>query len=141
MNRDHRPRASFTSIAYVFVLLAVLSGFAFIPHAAMAACSPNRIAAPILAQDEDAGDENEVPPAEIDKYIEVYKATQRDRSLTVEQAAAQQGLTLEAFRQLENKIEQDDSAREHVRDALQSAATASPSPTPAAHLSPGHPSP
>jgi hypothetical protein len=125
----------------VFALLAALSGLAFIPHAAMATCSENRAAAPILAQDEDAGDETEVPPAQIDKYIEVYKATQRDHSLTVEQAAAQQGLTLEAFRQLENKIEQDDSAREHVRDALQAAATASPSPTPAAHHSPGHPSP
>jgi hypothetical protein len=110
-----------------------LSGVAFIPHAAMAACSPNRIAAPIVAQDADTGDEAEVPPAEIDKYIEVYKATQRDHRLTVEQAAAQQGLTLEAFRQLENKIEQDDSAREHVRDALQAAATAGASPTPAAH--------
>jgi hypothetical protein len=128
-------------MACVFVLLAALSGFAFVPHAAMATGSPNRIAAPTLAQDEDAGDEKEVPPAEIDKYIEVYKATQRDHSLTVEQAAAQQGLTLEAFRQLENKIEQDDSAREHVRDALQEAATTGSSPTPATRRSPGHPSP
>ena len=141
MNRDQRPRASFTIMACLFVLLTALSGSAFIPYAAIATGSPNRIAAPILAQDEDAGDEKEVPPAEIDKYIEVYKATQRDHSLTVEQAAAQQGLTLEAFRQLENKIEQDDSAREHVRDALQKAATSSSSPTPAAHRSPGYPSP
>ena len=141
VNSDQRPRASLTQMACVFALLIALSGFAFIPHAAMATCSPNRIAAPILAQDEDSGDEPEVPPAEINKYIEVYKATQRDHSLTVEQAALQQGLTLEAFRQLENKIEQDDSAREHVRDALQAAATASPSPTPTAHRSPGHPSP
>ncbi len=141
MNSDERPRTSFTIMACVFVLLAALSGFAFIPHAAMATSSENRAAAPIVAQDEDAGDETEVPPAELNKYIEVYKATQRDHSLTVEQAAAQQGLTLGAFRQLENKIEQDDSAREHVRDALQAAATASPSPTPAAHHSPGHPSP
>jgi hypothetical protein len=128
-------------MACVFALLIALSGFAFIPYAAIANCSPNRIAARTLAQDEDAGDEPEVPPAEIDKYIEVYKATQRDHSLTVEQAAARQGLTLEAFRQLENKIEQDDSAREHVRDALQAAATASPSPAPATQRSPGHPSP
>jgi hypothetical protein len=141
VNTDERPHASFTTMACLFGLLTALSGFAFIPHAAMATCSPSRIDAPILAQDEDGGDETEVPPAQIEKYIEVYKATQRDHSLTVEQAAAQQGLTLEAFRQLENKIEQDDSAREHVRDALQAAATASPSPTPAAHRSPGHPSP
>jgi hypothetical protein len=141
VNSDQRPRASFTTMACVFVLLTALSGFAFIPHAAMATCSPIRIAAPMLAQGEDAGDETEVPPAEVNKYIEVYKATQRDHSLTVEQAAAQHGLTLEAFRQLENKIEQDDSAREHVRDALQAAATASPSPTPVNHRSPGHPSP
>src|SRR5258708_28135832 len=117
-------------MACVFVLLAALSGFALIPHAAMATCSPVRIAGPILAQDEAGGDETEVPPGEIAKYIEVYKATQRDHSLTVDQAAAQQGLTLEAFRRLENKIEPDDSAREHVPHAPPAAATATPSPPP-----------
>src|SRR5260370_34475570 len=96
-------------MACVFVLLAALSGFALIPHAAMATCSPVRIAAPILAQDEDGGDETEVPPGEIAKYIELYKATQRDHSLTVEQAAAQQGLTLEASRRRANKSVPDAS--------------------------------
>jgi hypothetical protein len=64
-------------------------------------------------------DEKEVPPADVEKYINTYKAMQRDRGLTVEQAAAKQGLTLSQFRSLEDKIERDDTLREHVRKALQ----------------------
>ncbi len=75
--------------------------------------SPVRIA-------QDMGDdEKEVPPADVEKYIDTYKAMQKDRGLTVEQAAAKQGLTLSQFRSLEDKIERDDTLREHVRKALQ----------------------
>jgi hypothetical protein len=42
--------------------------------------------------------------------------------LTVEQAAAKEGLSLTAFRNLEQKVERDDAAREHVRDELQKSA-------------------
>jgi hypothetical protein len=52
---------------------------------------------------------------------------QRDRGLTVESAAAKESLSISQFRQLEQKIERDDIAREHVRTELQAAATASPS--------------
>ncbi len=82
-----------------------------------------------LAQDEGEENEAEVPPAEVEKYIEVYKAMQRNHSLTVEQAAAAQGLTLKAFRDIEGRIERNDSLREQVRDALKAAAKASPQPT------------
>jgi hypothetical protein len=75
-------------------------------------------------------DEKEVPPADVEKYIQTYKAMQKDRGLTVEQAAAKQGLTLAQFRSLEDKIERDDTLREHVRKALQPAgAKSSPSDT------------
>ena len=72
---------------------------------------------------QDTGEEEkEVPPAEVEKYINTYKTMQKDRGLTVEQAAAKQGLTLSQFRSLEDKITRDDTLREHVRKALQAPA-------------------
>jgi hypothetical protein len=44
---------------------------------------------------------------------------QRDRNLTVETAAAKEGLSVAQFRALERKIERDDATREHVRTELQ----------------------
>jgi hypothetical protein len=83
-----------------------------------------------LAQD-DEGDSSEVASTQIDKYVAVYRAMQRDHGLTVEQAALQQGLTVQAFRQLEDRIERDEAAREQARSQLQAAAAnESPSPTP-----------
>ena len=90
-----------------------------------------------VAQDEDEsqGDETEVATSDIDKYVAVYKAMQRDRSLSVEQAASAQGMTLKAFRDLENRIERDESAREHARQALRAAANSQSSPTASARPS------
>ena len=51
----------------------------------------------------------------------------RDRSLSVEGAAAKEGLSINQFRRLEQKIERNEVAREHVRTELQAAASASPS--------------
>jgi hypothetical protein len=82
-----------------------------------------------VAQDEDQGDQGEVPPAQVEKYIDVYKAMQRNHGLTVEKAAAQQGLTLKAFRNIERKIERNDPLRQQVRNALRAASKASPRPT------------
>lgn len=76
-------------------------------------------------------DEGEVSPDQVDKYVAVYKAMHRDRSLTAEQAAAAQGMTLRDFRELENRIQRDDSALQHARDELQAAAQ-TPSPVPSA---------
>jgi len=81
----------------------------------------------LLAQDEGGGDETEVTPAEIHKYVAVYRAMHRDHALTVEQAAAQQGMSVAAFRALENRVERDSAAMERARDELQeSAVHASP---------------
>jgi hypothetical protein len=80
-----------------------------------------------VVQDEEVpGDETDVPPQDVDKYIKVYQAMQRDRSLTVEQATAQQGLSVPEFRSLEDRIERNDALREHVRQALKPQASASP---------------
>jgi hypothetical protein len=75
-----------------------------------------------LAQDDDDSDENDIAPSDVEKYVATYRDMQRDRSLTVEQAAAKEGLSLSAFRDLEQKVERDDAAREHVRDELQESA-------------------
>ena len=82
---------------------------------------------PWQAQDDDSqGDDTDVPPQDVDKYIKVYKAMQQNRGLTVEQAAAQQGLSVSDFRSLENRIERNDALREHVVESLKPQASASP---------------
>lgn len=82
-----------------------------------------------LAQDaSSSGDQAEVPPEQVEKYIAIYKATQANHSLTVEQAAAQQGLSVAQFRTLEGKIERDDALRARVRKALRNSASNSTGP-------------
>jgi hypothetical protein len=71
------------------------------------------------AQAQEAGGEApEVPPDQVEKYINAYKAMQRNHSLTVDEAASQQGLSVKQFRDIEGKIERDDMLREHVRQVL-----------------------
>jgi hypothetical protein len=55
---------------------------------------------------------------EVKKYVAVYKAMQHNHRLTAEQAAATQGLTAEGFRNLEQRIERNDLARDQARRAL-----------------------
>jgi hypothetical protein len=75
-----------------------------------------------LAQDGSEDDNQDVPTSQVDKYISVYESMQKDHNLTVDQAASKQGLTVAQFRDLENKIEADDTLRERVRKALRHAA-------------------
>ncbi len=77
-----------------------------------------------LAQAGDSGNETSIPSDQVDKYIAVYTAMQHDHSLTVEQAATHQGLTLPAFRALENKIERNARVHDRVLKALSAAAKA-----------------
>jgi hypothetical protein len=79
-----------------------------------------------LVQDSDDDADSEVPPDQVEKYVAVYTAMQRNRNLTVDAAAAKEGLTVAEFRELEQKIERDDVAREHVRSELQAAASQKP---------------
>lgn len=76
-----------------------------------------------LSQEGGVSEEEAAIPAEqVDKYIAVYGAMQRDHSLTVDRAAARQGLTVTAFRDLESRIERNPVAHERVLKALSEAA-------------------
>jgi hypothetical protein len=75
--------------------------------------------AAVLAQDEGDDDgESQIPPEQIEKYVAVYKAMQQNHNLSVDQAAASQGLSVDAFRDIESRIERDDLIRDRVRQAL-----------------------
>jgi hypothetical protein len=82
---------------------------------------------PALAQEAADDEESEVPPDQVEKYIAVYKAMQRDHNLKVEQAAAAQGLSLSAFRDIEERVERDDMIRDRVRQALRRGEAGAPS--------------
>jgi hypothetical protein len=77
-----------------------------------------------------AGQEREITPAQLEQYVSVYRAMQKDRRLTVERAAKEAGLTLAQFRELEGRIERDDRLRERARRALREQATPESTPTP-----------
>jgi hypothetical protein len=85
-----------------------------------------------LAQDDDATADKGASPEQIEKYVAVYRAMQRNHSMTIEQAAATQGMTVSAFRQLEQRITSDDLSRDAARRAL---AAPAPSAAPTAKAS------
>lgn len=106
------------------------------PEIAPRAIPPRAI---LLVQDDDDDDSADTTPDkgaspdEIEKYVAVYRAMQRNHSMTVAQAAAAQGLTVAAFRDLERRIESDDLARDDARHALAAPAeNATPAATPKA---------
>jgi hypothetical protein len=114
------------------LIIAMLAAGARSPSLAAKGLKPQLCSSPlpgVLAQDDET-DENEVPNDQIEKYVSVYKAMQRDHSITIDQAAAAQGLTIGQFRQLENRVERDDAALEQARDELQAAARGSPASNP-----------
>jgi hypothetical protein len=79
------------------------------------AAEPATAPAPAEETDED---DKDVPTNQVDKYISVYESMQKDHNLTVDQATSKQGLTVAQFREIEGKIERDDTLRERVRKAL-----------------------
>jgi hypothetical protein len=79
------------------------------------AAEPATAPAPAEETDED---DKDVPTSQVDKYISVYESMQKDHNLTVDQATSKQGLTVAQFREIEGKIERDDTLRERVRKAL-----------------------
>jgi hypothetical protein len=81
--------------------------------------------------DEDTSPGKGASPDQIEKYVAVYRAMQRNHNLTIEQAAAAQGLTVATFRELEQRIESDELARDHARRAL-----AAPEPSEAVTTAP-----
>jgi hypothetical protein len=119
--------------AFPLLILAVTIASACVhPEPARAApLSVPWVAFGTLAQDSGNSEDDEVPPKDVEKYVAIYQAMQRDHALTAEQAASRNGMTLEAFRQLENRVQRDDAAMEHVRDELKAAAAhASPAASP-----------
>jgi hypothetical protein len=131
----HHPHRNLLLHPARFLLMTAAIAFG-IPLGSAAITAATAVATPsrssiqlgsILAQDSDSDNDNGVSSDQLEKYIAVYRDMQRDRSLTVESAAAKESLSINQFRHLEQKIERDDVAREHVRTELQAAATTSPS--------------
>jgi len=128
----HRPRPT----PYVTLVAVIAIGATLIPARAgtFTTTDPRRSAhsctasqsAFKLVQDSDDDSDSEVPSDQVEKYVAVYKDMQRDRNLTVATAAAKEGLTVAGFRDLEQKVEKDESAREHARTELQAAVSAKP---------------
>lgn len=97
-------------------------------HDQLPAAAQDRLAAAAAAPDsvtpEDVGnddDDKDLPPSQVEKYINAYKAMQKDHSLTADQAASKEGLTIAQFRTIEGRIERDDTLRARVRKALRNA--------------------
>jgi hypothetical protein len=80
----------------------------------------------IIAQDDDSSDEETIPTDQVDKYIAVYSAMQKNHNLSVEQATSKQGLTVDQFRTLEDQIERNPVVHQRVLDALKASATGKP---------------
>jgi hypothetical protein len=107
-----------------FAAAAIICGAVAIPSARARSIPASAIASRtrVTQADTDTDDDKDIPPAQVDKYINVNLAMQKNHGLTVEQAASQQGMTVDQFRSLEGKIERDDTLRERVRTALRKAA-------------------
>ena len=114
------------------ILTAMLSAPAILFAARSTSAAPDRIPVqyraiqpgqsvllfPQIAQDEAPEDEDAIPGDQVDKYIAVYGAMQKDHSLSVDQATAKQGITVAQFRNLEDKIERNPVIHQRVLDAL-----------------------
>lgn len=113
-----RPRPVRAALAGAIIAAAIAPApFAAASALDMRAQAAHRLQ---LAQ-EGAPDEAPVSADQMNKYIAVYSAMQRDHSLTVDQAASKQGLTVEQFRDIENRIERNPVVHERVMDALKKA--------------------
>ena len=117
MYRSNRKTANLAAAA-------IICGAVAIPSARAHSIPPSAISSRAAQADTESAedDDKDVPPAQVDKYINVNLAMQKNHGLTVEQAASQQGMTVMQFRSLEDKITRDDTLRERVRTALRKAA-------------------
>lgn len=125
--KGRRPRRFFVIplLACTGVALAITAAAAVSRTNAQSISNWARPAERELAQSaEPAPDNQSVSPAEIKKYIAVYTAMQRDRTLTVEKSAKREGMTISQFRELENRILREPSAHARVMKALRAAAEA-----------------
>ena len=107
-------------LAAALLLLAAVGGFSIAKMSTLVLPEPltARPAWDVAQDDDDESPADEVSPSQLDSYVNVYQAMQRDRTMTVEQAAAQQHMTVAQFRDIEAKIERDGVLRERVRREL-----------------------
>jgi hypothetical protein len=114
-----RRRLIVAALAAAFVARAG-SAFASASVAPAFSLGHSRVAAATqVAQAE--GEEAAPPSDQVDKYIAVYTAMQRDHNLTVDQAASKQGLTVAQFRSLEDRIQRNPVVHDRVLAALKAA--------------------
>jgi uncharacterized membrane protein YgaE (UPF0421/DUF939 family) len=76
------------------------------------------------AQEAEAGDVDDVSPAELELYIDTYTAMQANHDLTLETVLAQKGVSLEQFRNIERRVQRQERLVRKVREALQTQAKA-----------------
>jgi hypothetical protein len=132
INETTRARAGVVRTLALLICAAALAVAAPGPScAAAAAAGPRALrghSRTRLAQFDSGEDQPDVPSADVEKYVSVYRAMQANHTLTVQQAAAQQGLTVDKFRALENRIQRNDALRVRVRKELRAAPTPAPTP-------------
>jgi len=120
MSKQHYRRFPLL-LAAALLLIAAVGGFSIAKMSALALPEPLTVRpAWDVAQDDDDDESaaDEVSPSQLDSYVNVYQAMQRDRTMTVDKAAAQQHMTVAQFRDIEAKIERDGVLRERVRREL-----------------------
>jgi len=103
-----------------FALVCAVAIAATLPAFSIASATPRHIQ---IAQDEGVADEDAVPTDQVDKYIAVYSAMQKNHSLSVADAASKQGLTVDQFRTLEDKIGRNPIVHQRVLDALKASSS------------------
>jgi hypothetical protein len=67
---------------------------------------------------------DEVTPEELQLYIDVYTAMQADHDLTLDQVLATKNVSLQQFRSVERRVQQQDRLVHKVREALTAQAKA-----------------
>jgi hypothetical protein len=63
-------------------------------------------------------DDRRVSDEELEVYIDVYRTMQSDHGLTIEDVTGEKNLTLEEFRSLERRVQNNSAYVERVREAL-----------------------
>jgi len=79
---------------------------------------------PQAQESDDDHDQQGVTEAEIELYIDVYSAMQKDHDITIESAIAPHNVSLEQFRDVERRVQKDQRMVDRVREALLETAKA-----------------
>ena len=76
------------------------------------------------AQEPGESEVDQVSPAELALYIDVYTAMQADHDLTLDTILAQKSVSLDQFRSIERRVQKQERLVRKVREALQAQAKA-----------------